>query len=183
MNIAIYGGSFDPPHIGHEKIVHQTLNILPIDKLIVMPAYLSPFKTAHVLSAYDRLALLKLLFRDSPKVLVSDYEIKENKKSFSINSISYFKQYFKANKIYLIIGSDIIPNLDKWHQYKKLKSMVEFVVIKRDGSDFDISYIKNVTIINNIDINISSTFLRDKLDFKYIPNKIKQELENKWKIE
>jgi nicotinate-nucleotide adenylyltransferase len=77
MNIAIFGGSFDPPHIGHEKIALKAIKKLDIDKLIVVPTYLNPFKSDSHLDADIRFSLIKRVFENEKKVKVSKYEVKK----------------------------------------------------------------------------------------------------------
>ena len=74
MKIAIFGGSFDPPHLGHEEVVKEALKELEIDKLIVVPTYLNPFKNESFLNANKRFLLLKKLFSKNKKIEVSDFE-------------------------------------------------------------------------------------------------------------
>ena len=77
--VAIFGGSFDPPHKWHQLIVERAIEELDIDKLIVVPAFLNPFKTSSLANAQQRLEWSHLLFDEIPNVIVDDYEIKEKK--------------------------------------------------------------------------------------------------------
>ncbi|MEA3498795.1 MAG: adenylyltransferase/cytidyltransferase family protein, partial [Campylobacterota bacterium] len=79
MDIALFGGSFDPPHIGHEKIVYKVLDTIDIDKLIVVPAFLNPFKIKSHFSPNDRLELIKDLFEKDNHINVSDFEVSQNR--------------------------------------------------------------------------------------------------------
>jgi len=151
--IALFGGSFDPPHIGHEAIVKALLNFKEIDKVVVVPTFLNPFKSHSHASPELRLRWIKGVFSGYKKVEVSDYEVKQNKSVASILSVKHFLKKYK--KIYLVIGADNLASLHKWERYNELKELVTFVVATRDGIEIPKEY-----ITLHIDENISSTQLR-----------------------
>jgi len=177
VKIAIFGGSFDPPHIGHESIVNEAINQLDIDKLIVVPTFLNPFKKSSFLDAKERLFLLKKLFKDNRKIEVSDFEIKQNRAVYSIETIKYLQLLYKPDTIYLIIGTDNLEKLHLWHSFEELKTLVTFIVANRSG------YLnENYDNIRTLKVNfdISSTNLREKLDLSYIPQTIKKDVNTLW---
>ena len=175
MRIAIFGGSFDPIHVAHVTVVQEALKNLEIDKIIVIPTYLNPFKSSFYLNPETRFKLLKKVFKEFEKVQVCDYEINQQKISYSIDTVNYLKNLYKPSKIYLIIGEDNLKTLDKWHEIEKLKELVEFVVASRKGFES-----KKAKEFKNLDINIdiSSSLLRDRIDFNYIPIEIKDDILN-----
>ncbi|MCG3652632.1 nicotinate (nicotinamide) nucleotide adenylyltransferase [Aliarcobacter butzleri] len=175
MEIAIFGGSFDPIHIAHKAIVKRALEELEIDKLIIVPTYLNPFKSSFYLEPKVRFELLKKVFEKVEKVEISDYEINQEKLSYSFNTVNYLKDLYKASKIYFILGQDNVENLDKWYKIEELKKMVEFVIATRSGYKSD--KLKDFKTLN-IDIDVSSTLLRTQIDTKYIPKEIKEDILN-----
>ncbi|MDZ7818413.1 MAG: nicotinate (nicotinamide) nucleotide adenylyltransferase [Aliarcobacter sp.] len=175
MRIAIFGGSFDPIHIAHVAIVEKALIKLNIDKIIVVPTYLNPFKNSFYLDPKTRFELLKKVFQKFEKVEVSDYEINQQKPNYSFDTVNYLKNLYNPSKIYLIIGEDNLENLDKWQNIDKLKELVEFVVASRNG--FESKKAKEFKSLD-INIDISSTQLRDKIDLDYIPIEIKDDILN-----
>ena len=181
MNIALFGGSFDPPHIGHESIVYKVLEQISIKKLVIVPAFLNPFKSKSHFSPHDRLKLIQELFKDEKKVEISDFEVLQNRSTSSIETVLHLKQKYKSKNIYLIIGADNIKSLHLWKDFDKLNQLVTFIVISRDGYEEKNDIIQLINI--KLDINISSTTLREDLDLKYIPNKIKQKVRELWKKE
>ncbi|MDY0327762.1 MAG: nicotinate (nicotinamide) nucleotide adenylyltransferase [Arcobacteraceae bacterium] len=176
MKIAIFGGSFDPPHIGHEKIIELLFQSLDIDYIVVVPTYLSPFKKKSFLKPHDRLDLINLLFSDNKKIIVSDYEVNCGFAVPTINTVKYLSSKYDLTKIYLVIGDDHLDTLHLWDSYKELKNLVEFVVINRHNKQ---------TIYKSLPLNIdiSSSKLRQELDLDYIPTKIKEEVTKYWKKE
>lgn len=175
MRIAIFGGSFDPVHIGHKAIVKTALSELNIDKLIVVPTYLNPFKKSFYLKPQTRLKLLKKVFNNFEKVDICDYEVNKEKLSYSFDTVSYLKKLYSTNKIYFILGEDNLKNLDKWYKIEELKTLVEFVVVTRNG--FKSERTEKFKILD-IDINISSSLLRENMNLDYIPIEIKNDILN-----
>jgi nicotinate-nucleotide adenylyltransferase len=167
-NIAIFGGSFDPPHLGHVEVVEKALKELDIDKLIIIPNYLNPLKKTFHAPANLRLKWLKKIFKSS-KVEVSDFEIKQNRPVYSIETIKKFKPK------YFIIGSDNLKTLDKWKNIDEILKLTQFVVATRGKVDLDLLKKYNIKKVLNINIPISSTEIRNCV-FKYLPKEIEKEI-------
>ena len=172
MKLAIFGGSFDPVHIGHVKIVDTVLNSLHVDKVLIIPTYLNPFKSSSFAPANLRLEWLKKLFTCRDRVEILEYEIEQQKATPTIETILYVKKLYKEiDKIYLIIGADNLATLHKWQNFDKLASLVEFVVATRDG----IKIPKHLQKMS-INANISSSNLRNNIDKSFIPSLIADEV-------
>lgn len=177
MNIAIFGGSFDPPHFGHDEVVKSALKNLNIDKLIIIPTFLNPFKSEFGAPPNLRLQWCRSLWGNlSPKIIVSDYETSQNRAVASIDSVSYFKNKFNASRIYLIIGADQLNSLHKWHRYDELKALVSFVVACRD----DIKIDENLQKLD-INVKISSSKIKSELNFKQVPSAILSSVQSFYK--
>jgi len=174
LKIAVFGGSFDPVHIAHQVIVEVALKDLDIDKLIVVPTYLSPFKSSFYLEPKIRFELLKKVFANFKNVEICDYEIKRDKISYTYDTINYIKSIYKPSKIYFIIGEDNVRSLHKWYKIEELKRELEFVVATRIGFNRNIEDFK----ILDIDINISSTNLREQINLDFIPKVIQKDILN-----
>ena len=173
--VAIFGGSFDPPHKGHQRIVEKAMETLDIDKLIVVPAYLNPFKTSSLANAKQRLKWSHLLFDGLPNVCVDDYEIKEGKSTTTEQSVKYFNEIYNVK--YLIIGSDNLSTLTKWHQFEWLNTHIVWVIVSREGHPLKLDKLKSYkTIILNAEI--SSTEIRKHKDLRYVDKKIKKSVKD-----
>jgi len=175
--MAIFGGSFDPPHIGHETIAIEAIRKLDIALLIIVPAYLSPFKVKSFLNAKTRFKLLKKLFKKNTQIKVSKYEIKQNRSVCSIETIKHIMKKYEPTKLYLIIGADNYKNFHLWENFKEIKKLATLVVVKREGFLYETnSNIKHL----KIDIKISSTELRNTFKLEFIPMKIRENIEKIW---
>ncbi|PAF47333.1 hypothetical protein BKH46_04420 [Helicobacter sp. 12S02634-8] len=176
MNIAIYGGSFDPPHIAHIQIIQTVLLKVPIDKLIVIVAYQNPFKNPCLFQAQERYAWMCELCSHLPKVIVSDMEITQKKPIPSIQSVLEIQKKFAPKKIYFIIGEDNIPHLHKWHQYQKLQNLVEFIIIEREGYQEQSPKDQQTLSLPNLTYKISSSEIRKSLYAKKLPENLPEKI-------
>jgi len=181
LNIAIFGGSFDPVHIGHEMIINELSHLTYINKLLVVPTYLNPFKKTYHIKPKDRFDILKHMYKNNKDIIISDFEVNRGESTPSIITVRYFKEIYKPKKIYLIIGADNLKSLHLWDNFEELNELVKFIVINRDGYEVKNDIIQFTTIDMNIDI--SSSKLREKLDIKYIPKKIQKKVTNIWNKE
>ncbi|SFV64020.1 Nicotinate-nucleotide adenylyltransferase [hydrothermal vent metagenome] len=172
--VAIFGGSFDPPHRGHQEIVLKAVEHLDIDRLIIVPAYLNPFKSASLASAQKRLKWCHQLFDDIPKVTVDDYEIKQGKSIRTSQSVKYFNRIYKVK--YLIIGSDNLSTLTQWHAFDWLNKTVTWVIATRENHFLDTDMLNSWKLLE-IDFPVSSSAIREKRDLHYIDSKIRKSVQ------
>lgn len=182
MDIAVFGGSFDPPHIGHENIVNLALKELTIDTIFVVPTFLNPFKSHFHLYPKERFELLKELFQENKKVEICDYEIQQKKKTSTFETISFLKTSYNIDKIYLIIGADNLKNIHLWYNFLELKELVSFVVVTRDDIALENEYLGTLTVLN-LEEKVSSTDLRKNMNLDLIPLKLKEKVTRIWKKE
>ena len=152
--IALFGGSFDPPHIGHIAIVKEALKLKDVQKVVIMPTFLNPFKSSFYASATLRIKWLKEIFEPFEDVIIDSYEVDLKKSTASIDSVKYLLKKYK--KIYLIIGADNLKKLSKWDRYNELQKLVTFIVASRDEIEIPISFLKL-----KVEEDISSTNLRE----------------------
>lgn len=165
MNIALYGGSFDPPHLGHVHVVHAALKTLDINKVIVVPAFVNPFKSGTHAPAELRLAWLQSIFNDEPNVEVSDFEVRQNRAVKSIETVKHFAAAYE--KIYFIIGADNLASLKQWHRFDELNTLVTWVVATRDKIEIADTYIQL-----NVEQPISSSGLREQIEEEHLPKEV-----------
>lgn len=133
--IGLYGGSFNPVHLGHLLVAQAALEELTLDRLYFIPAAQSPFKPESKLApAQDRLRLLRLSLAGYPKCNVDDQEIQRGGVSYSILTVRDYAERFPEASLFYLIGSDHVPQLTKWREAEEMARRVEFVVIPRPGA-------------------------------------------------
>jgi len=172
--VALYGGSFDPPHIGHEAVVKSLRKLSFIDEIIIMPTYLNPFKRSFVAPPELRLKWLKNIFSSYENVTISSYEVNKQKEVATVETIKYLKKRY--TNIYLVIGADNLQSLHKWQDYKELKELVHFIIAKRDNISVSDDFIKL-----NVNETISSSELRETIDKTKLPRAVAVEIANYYK--
>jgi nicotinate-nucleotide adenylyltransferase len=174
-SIALFGGSFDPPHLGHLEVVDRALEQLNIEKLIVLPTYLNPFKTTSAAPASLRLRWLRMIFKDYADVEVSSFEVDQNRSVATIESVKHFKSLQPCH-LFLIIGADNLHKLEQWHHFNELKNLVTFVVAHRDDITVPSQYINL-----HVDVPISSTALRQQINHTQMPECVSDEISQYYK--
>jgi nicotinate-nucleotide adenylyltransferase len=159
-SVALFGGSFDPPHIGHKSVVEEALRILKIEKVIVIPTFLNPFKSNTYFSTYQRFTMTQEMFQNLSNVQVDDFEIKEAKSTPTAITLKHFQHEYDVN--YFIIGSDNLASIDKWYNFKWINEQITWVIATRRGYRLDTSKLRAFKILE-IDEDISSTEIRKSI--------------------
>lgn len=174
MAIAIFGGSFDPPHLGHVTVVWRALEMLAVERLYVVPAFVNPFKQGTHAPATMRLKWLKQIFSGQQRVQISPFEANAKKAVTTIETVTHFRQI--DTNIYVIIGADNLPSLPRWHRFAELDRLVTWVVATREGCPVPPG-------MQTLDVNIpvSSTLLRAGKKTDLIPPALKKEIEDYYK--
>lgn len=175
MNIAILGGSFDPPHIGHYFVASQIVEHGLADEVWLMPDYSHPFEK-KLSSIEHRLAMTKLL-EINPHIKVSDFAITRNKMSYTIDILDELQLKYPNDHISYVIGSDNLKSFRKWDEWERLVKEKTIIVFPRDthlhflpnrvkkafGLDMIPKHIIVMDMKGIIVTNISSTHIRMQL--------------------
>ncbi|ATV73195.1 nicotinate (nicotinamide) nucleotide adenylyltransferase [Fusobacterium pseudoperiodonticum] len=167
MRIAIYGGSFNPMHIGHEKIVDYVLNNLNMDKIIIIPVGIPSHRENNLEQSDTRLKICKEIFKENKKIEVSDIEIKSEGKSYTYDTLlKLIDLYGENNEFFEIIGEDSLKSLKTWKNYEELLKICKFIVFRRKDDkniqiDEEFLNNKNIIILENEYYDISSTEIRN----------------------
>ena len=191
MRIAIYGGSFNPMHIGHEKIVDYVLNNLNMDKIIIIPVGIPSHRENNLEQSDTRLKICKEIFKGNKKIEVSDIEIKSEGKSYTYDTLlKLIDLYGENNEFFEIIGEDSLKNLKTWKNYEKLLKICKFIVFRRKDDkniqiDEEFLNNKNIIILENEYYNISSTEIRNMVKnnediSNFVNKKVKKLIEKEY---
>ena len=158
--VALFGGSFDPPHLGHRAIIEAVLKALEINKLLVIPTFLNPFKQASYFTPKERFSQCKSLFSEFENVVVSDYEINQKKAIATVQTLKHFQKNYAVK--YLVIGADNLENIDQWKEFEYLNAQITWVIARRSGYAIESDKLRDFKILN-IDVDISSTQIRNNM--------------------
>ena len=180
MKIGIYGGAFDPPHMGHIRAAKRSVDFLGLDLLYIIPAYIAPLKHGPSATPEQRLEMCCLAF-DSEKVKISDYEIAKGGISYTKDTIKHFIDLYPHDVIYLIIGTDQLKQLDKWKEPEYIFKNTRIAVVSRYGDGIPEDELNKyssmgATLISvDIDVTeVSSTEIRNGDRRELIDNKVKE---------
>lgn len=133
MKIGIYGGSFNPVHNGHLNVARSALADLELDRLLVVPARVSPFKAGEdgFREEFDRLLLTRLAFNGMAKVEVDGRELKRGGVSYSIDTVREIASENPGDEIFFIIGEDSVEGLPRWKDAGELAKLCTFKAFPR----------------------------------------------------
>lgn len=184
MDICVFAGTFNPIHNAHIKMAEIALNKNDFDKIIFIPSYIPPHKDVEKDLAIHRMNMVKLATKYNPKFEVSDFEYKNENKSYSIFTVKeIIKKYDIKEKLNFIIGTDAFLKIDTWYQKDELKKLVHFLVFKRTGDDitklYDLEKEQwDFEIIEYDYMNISSTEIRKTSIITDVPKEIEEYIKN-----
>lgn len=133
MKIGILGGSFDPVHYGHLMLANMARNELNLDLIEFVPSYKSPawYKQKSI-SHFHRVHMLTLALKNTMYNHVDMIEIERKRTSYTIDTIRYFREKYKKDKLFLITGPDVIYTIDKWKNIDKIRKLVEVKIALHD---------------------------------------------------
>jgi len=134
MKLGIYGGSFDPVHVGHLLVAQAAIEELGLDRLFFIPAAQSPFKPENK-PAPDavRLQLLRLALAGKTNCEVDDQEIRRGGTSYTIETLRDYAKRFPGAELFYLIGADNAAKLNEWREAGELAKLAEFVAVPRPG--------------------------------------------------
>ncbi len=162
--IGIFGGSFNPVHLGHLLVAQDIFEKLKLDKMLFIPAFAPPHKR-HLLSYQHRFKMLKLAIAGNPFFELSDIEAKRGGKSFTVDTLRELKKIYPNDQLYLIIGADQFRELSNWKEPKKLCQLAKIVVMSRPNCPIPAAKnrLANTMTLKVIQIEIASKLIRKRI--------------------
>ena len=143
VKIGFLGGSFDPVHFGHLAAARLAREQCRLDRVVLLPAASSPAKSRDIAppaaSAGDRLDMVRAAARSDDRLEVSDHELRRGGVSYAIESARHFRACYPDDRLFWIIGSDLLEKLPLWRGIDELVRLVEFIVLHRPGHTPEIS--------------------------------------------
>lgn len=162
MKIGIFGGAFDPIHLGHKRIIEEACSLLDLDKLLVIPTKHNPWKDTSVASDNQRVEMINITMRDCKKCIVSTIELdSDDEKNYTINTIYRLKDIYPDDDLYFIMGMDQASKFHLWKDANKIADLVQLVAFYREGYEVNDNLIRfNFKLIETTASNESSTSFR-----------------------
>ncbi len=136
--LGVFGGSFNPPHASHRRLVEAALAQLPIDRLLVIPTGDHPLKRGDDMApAADRLAMCRLAFGDQPGVAVDDRELRRPGRSFTVDTLAELAAEHPGRRLFFLIGSDNLAILPQWREPARICELATLATYPRLGHPVD----------------------------------------------
>ncbi len=189
----IFGGSFNPPHLGHLHLADSIHDALDLDTVILVPAKQPPHKTA---AAYappeDRLAMCRILAQERDWLRAEDYELRRDGVSYSYYTVRHFCKLYPNTKFWLMVGGDMLRGFTKWYRWQEILRYVSLAAVAREPGEYAaleetarfLRQYGEICPVNVESFPISSTKIREEVRKNtnyscYLPKKIVQYIERR----
>ena len=132
MRLGIFGGSFDPPHIGHLLVAEDACDALALDRLVFVPTATQPLKVGRVAAdARHRLAMVRLMAEGNPRLEVSSAEVDRSGLSFTVETLTQFAADDPGAERFLLVGADVLASFARWREPARVLELATLVVLQR----------------------------------------------------
>ena len=164
--ICLFGGTFDPPHIGHLLVAQPTFEAENFDKIVFIPTFKTPQKN-NITDIKDRLAMLRMGVTSNPNFEISDLEIQRGGTSYTIDTVREYKsdQDYDSRELYYLIGSDSLQKFYTWKEPREILDECQVIVALRPGfrpSDISNWILRKVRFASIPRFEISSSTIRSR---------------------
>ncbi len=139
MKIGIFGGTFDPIHLGHLELARSAQSQFSLDKIIFVPAFIPPHKTElkNLTSSRDRYEMVRLAIEGNSFFEISDCELARREVSYTIDTVKHLAAANPGAELYLILGQDTYEGMESWREPQEIRRRVQFLVAKRGKGHSD----------------------------------------------
>ena len=160
--VGLFGGSFDPIHLGHLILAEAAMEELQLDRIIFIPAGVSPFKTDRPpgASSEQRLSMVREAIKEEPRFSVDERELLREGPSYTIETVRSLLGDHPGVRFIYLIGADNLADLHKWHEIEELKNLVDFALLDRGNAILD-AQTEFPVVRRRIDL--SSTDIRERV--------------------
>jgi nicotinate-nucleotide adenylyltransferase len=163
--VGIFGGTFDPPHVGHLLAAVDAAEALALDRVLWIPASTQPFKAARadVAPADDRLAMTRRTIGADPRFSVDTVELDRGGLSYMVDTVRTLQQRDGRAEWFLLVGADAARTLPQWREFDRLLTMVQVVAMARTAAGEDLLLPSGVRQLDTRRVDLSSTEIRQRV--------------------
>ncbi len=183
MKLGVFGGSFNPIHFGHLVVADTIWNEFELDRILFIPANVSPFKTSEPDSARPdhRLRMVQLAVADHPRFSCSDMELRREGPSYTVDTLEELSADMPKAELFLLMGGDSLAGFHRWKEPDKILQLAQIIVFARTGSKKEDSSFELASRVlrsrTDLTIDVSSTEIRQRISegasFRYrVPNRV-----------
>ncbi|PWT92545.1 MAG: nicotinate (nicotinamide) nucleotide adenylyltransferase [Blastocatellia bacterium] len=155
--IALYGGTFDPVHLGHVEVARRVLQLFEIEKVLFVPAQVAPHKIGRVVAApLHRYAMLALATQSDPNLVVSSFELDEPNRRYTVDTIAHFEEQLGVDtELFFIMGADSWSEITTWRDWQRLLVTVNHIVVTRPGYQIERGHVGSEIATRIVDLRAS----------------------------
>jgi nicotinate-nucleotide adenylyltransferase len=175
MRVALFGGSFDPPHHGHIAIAIAAADVFDLDQVLFAPVGRQPLKAEGAPASFaDRLAMVELACRADARFAVSDLDAPKSDGSpnYTVQTLAVLQEVMPDARLFNLVGADSFLNLRRWHEPKRLLELAEWIVVSRPGfplanlSELGLTPYQRgrVHLLQTVHEDVAATNLRERLE-------------------
>jgi len=170
MRIGLFGGTFNPIHIGHIKVSEEIKEAFELDRIFMIPSAIPPHKKSKgIADAKDRLEMTRLAVSKREGYNVSDIELERSGPSYTVDTINHFKNILPDDaSLYFILGIDAFLEIDTWMSYKELFKMLPFIVMSRPKKN---NIVKTEPLESYIKHKVSGNYTFQKQENRFVDNR------------
>jgi nicotinate-nucleotide adenylyltransferase len=162
VRLGVFGGSFDPPHVGHLLVAADAFDALQLDRLIFVPASVQPLKAAkESASARHRLEMVRCLVGDDPRFAVDPIEIDRDGLSYTVETLAAFAERYPKAKRFFLVGMDVLASFAQWREPDRVLRLATLAVMQRTGETGPVP--ASAIRIETRRVDVSSTEIRDRV--------------------
>ena len=145
--IALYGGTFDPVHVGHLEIARSVSQLFEIEKVLFIPAQLAPHKIGRaVTEPLHRYAMLALATQDDPQLAISTFELDAPDRRYTVDTIDHFQRTLEDSiELFFIMGADSWSEITTWRAWERLLTMTNHIVVTRPGYEPSVAHVGSIS--------------------------------------
>jgi nicotinate-nucleotide adenylyltransferase len=186
VRVGVFGGTFDPPHVGHLLLATDAREALRLDRLIFIPAGAQPFKveTPPVASAGDRMEMVRLAVADDANYAVDDAEISRKGLSYTVDTLEHLAARFRGAELFLLMGQDALAGFPQWRNPGRIRELATLAVMERSGDRgprIEVAA-EGVVTVSTRRVDVSSTEIRERLRAKksikgFVPESVERFIE------
>jgi nicotinate-nucleotide adenylyltransferase len=152
--IALYGGTFDPVHLGHLKVAKRVSELFEIDEVLFVPAQIAPHKISReVTPPLHRYAMLALATQNEPGLRISTFELEAPDRRYTVDTLAHFKRELGGRTdLFFIMGADSWSEITSWHEWEQLLTMANHIVVTRPGYEMSAGHVTPVVAERIVDL-------------------------------
>ncbi len=155
---ALYGGSFDPVHVGHEAVARELTRLFALDEVLFIPAHVAPHKRGRkVSSPFHRYAMLALATQEEPRFRVSTLELDAPERPFTVETLTtLLDAYGEGARLFFVMGADSWAEITTWREWERVLTLTDQLVVTRPGYEIEAGHVTEAIRRRIVDVRGAS---------------------------